>query len=242
MVSAMITGSNHHGKKLNDDFINEHGEEKLHLHPNPSNTQYQYLVESAGLGFRYRFVNVDGDHKHFRMALYGNGTFANRPHDEAEVTAMGDNKGINGGVISTLLVNKLAISLTTGAIKPFSYRETSKKIDINYGDAFNYSLSFGYLVYPRKYKSFDQTNINLYAEFLGKTYSDLSITQNGKQVDTRGHKGFIGGNYIEFRPAIQFIVKSNLRIDLATALPLVEQSYIRKYPLYQLNVQYYFFR
>jgi hypothetical protein len=242
MISGMVTGSNHHGKKLGEGFISQDGEQVLHANANPGDSKYPYLVESIGLGFRYRFVNVDGDHKHFRMALYGNGAYADRPHDEAEITAMGDNKGINGGLISTLLVNKLAISLTTGAIKPIPYREQAREVVLDYGNAFNYSLSFGYLVYPRKYKTFDQTNINLYAEFLGKKYGDLTITRNGERVDSHGHEGFKGGSYIEFRPAIQFIVKSNLRIDLGAALPLIRQSYIRNYPLYQLNVQYYFFR
>jgi hypothetical protein len=242
MISGMVTGSNHHGKKLGDSFISKDAEQNTHASPSPASAKYPYLTESIGIGFRYRFVNVDGDHRHFRMALYGNGTYANRPHDEAEVTAMGDNKGLSGGIISTVLVNKLAISLTTGAIKPFSYRESVRDLTLKYGNGFNYSLSFGYLVFPRKYKSFDQTNINLYAEFLGKTYDKLSIIYGGEQIPNHGHQGFNGGNYLEFRPAVQFIVKSNLRIDIATALPLVAQSYIRKYPLYQLNLQYYFFR
>lgn len=242
MVSAMVTGSNHHGKELGVTFIKNDAEQNVHLNPAPASTQYAYLAESAGLGFRYRFVNIDADHQHFRMALYSNGTYANRPHDEAEVTAMGDNKGISGGIISTVLVNKLAISLTTGAIKPFSYRERARDLELRYGNAYNYSLSFGYLLYPRRYKNFDQTNINLYAEFLGKTYSALSVYQGPNRVSDRGHADLMGRSYLEFRPAIQFIVKSNLRIDVATALPIMGKSYIRKYPAYQLNIQYYFFR
>ncbi len=50
-----------------------------------------------------------------------------------------------------------------------------------------------------------------------------------------------GGNYIELRPAVQFIVKSNLRIDLSTAVQLINRSYIRQYPLFLISLQYYLF-
>lgn len=238
MVNAMFTTSNHHYKTLPSNYIQKDINQNDYVSQTSSTNNY--LFESVNLGFRYRFLNADQDHSHFRMAIYGNGVYTKQPHDEAEVSLMGDNKGIGGGLISTILVNKLAVSLTTGFVKPFSYKEQSSKIGIDYGNAYNYSLSFGYLMYPRKYKSYNQTNINLYAEFLGKSYDALKIT-NGLNSVIATDNAYQKGNYIEFRPAIQFIVKSNLRIDLSTALPLVNKSYIRKYPLYLLNVQYYIF-
>lgn len=238
MVNAMVTTSNHHYKTLPSNFIQKDLNQNDYVSQTSSTNNY--LFESVNLGFRYRFLNVDKDHSHFRMAVYGNGVYAKQPHDEAEVSLMGDNKGVGGGLISTILVNKLAVSLTTGFVKPFSYKETSSKIGIDYGNAYNYSLSFGYLMYPRKYKSYNQTNINLYAEFLGKSYDALKIT-NGQNSVIATDNAYKKGNYIEFRPAIQFIVRSNLRIDLSTSVPLVNKSYIRKYPLYLLNVQYYIF-
>lgn len=240
MLNAMITGSNHHGKALPEGFVTTDTGTGPAVYPSPSSQRHNYLFESVNLGFRYRFLNLDGDHKHFRMALYGNGVYSSRPHDEAEVTLMGDNKGVGGGIISTLLIKKLAISFTGGMIRPFSYKESSG-LALHYHDAFNYSLSFGYLLFPFKYKNFKQTNVNLYAEFLGKSYEALSITENGKSVPHHNSEGFGRGNYIECRPAIQFIIRSNLRIDLATAIPLVNRSHIRQYPLYLLNLQYYFF-
>ncbi|MCD6019509.1 MAG: hypothetical protein K0S53_2630 [Bacteroidetes bacterium] len=239
MLNAMITTSNHHYKTLPANYIQKDANQKEYV-VQPSSPN-KYLFESINLGFRYRFMNFDQDHRHFRMALYGNGVYAQQPHDEAEVSLMGDNKGVGGGLISTVLLNKLAVSLTTGFVKPFSYKENSSAIALNYGNAYNYSLSFGYLIYPRKYKNYNQTNINLYAEFLGKAYDALTVTNNSYTVIATDEP-YQKGNYIEFRPAIQFIVKSNLRIDASTAFPLVNKSYIRKYPLYLLNVQYYFFR
>lgn len=240
MLSAMFTTSNHHYKSLPANFIQKDTNNVEYVPNNNTTTQkYNYAFEAINLGFRYRFLNKDGDHKHFRMALYGNGVYAFQPHDEAETTLMGDNKAIGGGIISTALINKLAISFTGGTIKPFAY--TQNQMAINYGNAYNYSLSFGYLVYPFKYKNFNQTNINLYVEFLGKSYDAMSITNNRKDVVLQNNKAYDNGNYIEFRPAIQFIVKSNLRIDCSTSLPIMNKSYIRNYPLCMLNIQYYIF-
>jgi hypothetical protein len=241
MVSAMFTTSNHHYKKLPSNFIHTDTNQVEVVQTNQAAKKYDYGFESINLGFRYRFLNLDGDHKHFRMSLYSNGVYAFQPHDEAETTLMGDNKAIGGGVISTLLIKKLAVSFTGGIIKPFAYKENASNVSINYGNAYNYSLSFGYLVYPFKYKNFNQTNINLYAEFLGKSYNGISITKNEKDIVTHHNNAFIAGNYVEFRPAIQFIIKSNLRLDFSTALPLVNRSYIRSYPMYLVNIQYYLF-
>ena len=241
MLSAMFTTSNHHYKKLPSNFIQTDTNEVETLQVNETAKKHDYSFESVNLGFRYRFLNLDGDHKHFRMALYSNGVYAFQPHDEAEITLMGDNKGVGGGIISTLLIKKLAVSFTGGIIKPFAYKENTSNVSINYGTAYNYSLSFGYLVYPFKYKNFNQTNINLYAEFLGKSYNSISITKNNKDVVTHHNNAFNSGNYIEFRPAIQLIVKSNLRLDFSSALPLVNRSYVRGYPTYLVNIQYYIF-
>lgn len=239
MLSAMFTTSNHHYKSLPANFIQSDSNNVEFVQNNQTLQKYNYAFEAINLGFRYRFLNKDGDHKHFRMALYGNGVYAFQPHDEAETTLMGDNKAIGGGIISTVLINKLAISFTGGVVKPFSYKE--KQTTINYGNAYNYSLSFGYLIYPFKYKNFNQTNINFYAEFIGKSYDAMSITNHNKDVFLQNNKSYSKGNYLEIRPSIQFIIKSNLRIDCSTALPLVNKSYIRNYPLYMLNLQYYIF-
>lgn len=190
---------------------------------------------------RFRFEDFSlASHSQFIAA---NGLYAEyvaaKDAGEAETTLMGDNKGIGGGIISTVLINKLAVSFTGGIVKPFSYNE--KQTRINYGNAYNYSLSFGYLIYPFKYKNFNQTNINFYAEFIGKSYDAMSITHHDKDVFLQNNKSYSKGNYIELRPAIQFIIKSNLRIDCSTAFPLVNKSYIRNYPLYMLNLQYYIF-
>ena len=87
----------------------------------------------------------------------------------------------------------------------------------------NYTLSFGKLMYPKKYKSYKQTNINLMVEFVGQT-----INENRK-------------SYLDVVPAIQFIINSQARIDLAYRQELVS-SILRTAPngVY-FNLYYTFF-
>jgi hypothetical protein len=66
-------------------------------------------------------------------------------------------------------------------------------------NAVNYSLSAGYLVLPRSYRSYEQTNLNLYVELLGKANTD----------------GVSRSQYLDIAPAIQFIFNSVTRLDLS---------------------------
>ena len=78
-------------------------------------------------------------------------------------------------------------------------------------------------MYPKKYTSFRQTNINLMLEFLGQT-----INQNGK-------------SYLDVVPSVQFIINSQARIDLGYRQELYN-SMIRSAPngIY-FNLEYNFF-
>ena len=51
-------------------------------------------------------------------------------------------------------------------------------------------------MYPNKYKSYKQTNINLMMEFMGQT-----LNQNGK-------------SFLDVVPSLQFIINSQARIDV----------------------------
>jgi hypothetical protein len=241
MITGSVVFSNHHGSSLPDNFVQNDGSIGPHTHGITKGKYYPYKNEAYGLGFRYRFFNRDGNHTHLRMAAYGNAVYSNQAHDEAEVNLMGDNTAAGGGMVMTYLKNKLAVSSTFGAIVPSSYSDRSKNITLQYGNAYNYSLSFGYLVLPFKYKSYDQTNLNVYAEFLGKSYDALKVKQNGSTILIDNVPAYAKGNYVEFRPALQLIVRSNLRIDFSRSFMLVSRSYIRTYPTYQFNIQYYFF-
>jgi len=241
MFTSTITFSNHHGLKLPDNFILNDGGIEEHTHGIDEGNKYPYRYESVGLGFRYRFLNIDEDHRHLRMAAYGNAVYSNQVHDEAETNLMGDNSGAGGGLITTYLIKKLAISLTAGAIIPKAYIDKQSSVKLKYGNAYNYSLSFGYLLFPLKYSNYNQTNVNIYSEFMGKSYGGMKIYKEEKNILIENVPSFEKGNYIDWRPAIQFIVKSNLRIDISGTFALMGRSYVRTYPSFNLNVQYYFF-
>ena len=66
-------------------------------------------------------------------------------------------------------------------------------------NALNYSLSAGYLLLPRTYKSYKQTNLNLYVELLGKSNLDQ----------------YRRNYYVDVAPAVQLIFNSTTRLDLS---------------------------
>jgi hypothetical protein len=257
-VMANIITSNHHNKILPRDLIN-------HVHDG-ANTSYFIKDQTRGLSYdyskpsinlyaKYRFLTNDGEHKHFRMAAYAEYSFAKTAHDEAEPNLMDDTKGFGAGLLTTYLKNKFAISLTSGFILPQAYKESvTEEFDINntfrpdfmlntkvvYGKALQYNLSMGYLLFPRNYENYNQANFNLYIEFIGKAYDAAKVYQNGEQLAINA-KGLKAGNYIEMHPGVQFIYKSNLRIDAGVGFNLINKSYARSYPMYMLAIQRYFY-
>jgi hypothetical protein len=60
----------------------------------------------------------------------------------------------------------------------------------------NYSLSAGYLVFPREYTDYKQLNLNLYAELLAQ-----------QSIDRKAH-------YVDLAPAVQLIFNSNTKLNL----------------------------
>ncbi|MBK7309940.1 MAG: hypothetical protein IPI93_03890 [Sphingobacteriaceae bacterium] len=68
----------------------------------------------------------------------------------------------------------------------------------------------------------------------------MKVYQNNNRILIQNVPAFERGNYIEFRPAIQLIIKSSLRIDLSRSFTLLNRSYVRTYPAYNFNIQYYF--
>jgi hypothetical protein len=70
-------------------------------------------------------------------------------------------------------------------------------------NAVNYTLSFGKLMLPKEYTSFNQTNVNLMLEMLGQTNLNKGYT------------------YIDIAPSVQFIFLSKMRVDVGYRHPLV---------------------
>jgi len=190
----------------------------LHINMYASNMHQEYLkFEGASLYLKYRFLSMDHSHKHFRMAAYLKSSLINNKIQYHDLNLSGDNSGIGVGIVATQLLNKLAVSFTGGYIKAIN-NINNDLVSGQPTQAFNYSLSSGYLVLPIKYKNYNQPNFNLYAEFLGKY-----------NPETEEH-------FIDFAPALQVIIKSKMRVDFAyrrqiagTMLRINNQEFILKF-------------
>ena len=162
-----------------------------------SNETSEMKLEGGSFYAKYRFFSTDDLHSHFRLAGFGRISFNNSLINEEEIETMGNNSGYETGFVATKLINKLAISSSLSFEKVFDNKPNYGFPTLQSDNATNYTLSFGKLVYPKKYTSFKQTNINLMAEFLGQT-----LNGNGK-------------SFLDIAPSIQFIINSQARIDLA---------------------------
>jgi len=241
--------SNHHGEDFPKEFPFHNTPERGAIYP--------YKFNGAHLYLKYRFLTLDGQNKHLRVAVYGEGAYVNTTHHESEPNLeMGDNSGIGGGAIATWLNNKLAVSLTIGYIKPFHAEGYSPDpihslppvpVDVRYGEALHYAFSLGYLIYPVQYRDYRQTNINLYLECRGKYFNHAEVTLFHKQPNEyvlstlRYPKALQTGFFADISPGIQFIVRSNLRIDFSTTFRMLGFSYARLYPVYTIGIQRYFY-
>jgi hypothetical protein len=188
-----------------------------------SNRNNQFAAEGAGLYAKYRFFSTDDLNSHFRLAAFGRYSFNNSDIHQDQIEIMGQNTGFETGLVATKLIKKVAISSSLSFEKAFDNQPNYPFPSELGNNATNYTLSFGKLMYPKKYTSFKQTNINFMIEFVGQT-----INENGK-------------SYLDVVPAIQFIFNSQARLDLAYRRELMS-SMMRTAPngIY-LNLEYNFF-
>jgi len=249
-LSLFLTAlsSNHHGDKMPEEFP---------FHNTPERGKfYPYKFNGFHLYGKYRVLSLDHQNEHFRMAAYAEAAKVKTTHHETEPDLeMGDNSGWGFGLITTLLKNKFAGSLTAGAILPSAYLGSSPDpissmpdipIRVYYGKAITYSLSFGYLLLPRKYESYDQGNLNFYLTFKGKYYDaakvDIFVGMPNEYylINDQYPKALQRNYFVDISPGIQYIVRSNLRIDFSTSFRCLGFSYAKLYPVYTLGVQRYF--
>lgn len=253
-VWAQASFSNHHDKNLPQNLITHthSGNNTLHyINQIPYGNEYPYLFGGVQLYGKYRFYSFDGQQTHLRMALYGQYSSGKTAHDEAEPSLNGDNAGYGTGIIITQLYHRLAVSLTSGFIFPEKYTEVinlgklygyaTQETIINYGRSINYSLSFGYLLYPSTYTSYKQDNYNIYLELLGKSYPEAEIIQDNHRIEVLSPP-LKANHYMDAYLGLQRIASSNTRMELAIGFPFVKRSYTHFYPVFNLAVQHYFFR
>ena len=169
----------------------------LHAAAFISNRNKNLVTEGGSIYAKYRFLSKDDLHQHFRMAAFGRLSLNNSDIHQEEINTMGHNSGFETGIVATQLINKIAISASSSFEKATNNSQTYKFPASQSNSATNYTLSFGRLMYPNKYKSYKQTNINLMMEFMGQT-----LNQNGK-------------SFLDIVPSLQFIINSQARIDVA---------------------------
>lgn len=237
MLTETFSFSNHHSPRLPDGFIQHDPLGNPYTDGVKRGSPYPYLFESLDVNIKYRFLSHDSEHKHFRMAAYLDLAGGNEAHYEAEPELIGDNGGAGAGLIATLLLHKFAASINTGGIVPSDYTDAFSGVVISYGKAAYLNLSLGYLVYPGTYRSYNQTNINLYAEFQCKAYDGMVISENGKEVMIQNVPALESGSYVEFRPSVQFIIRSNTRIDLCVATHIYNRSWAHNDPAFFFTLQ-----
>jgi hypothetical protein len=180
-------------------------------------------AEGGSFMAKYRFFSSDDLNSHFRMAAYGRYSFNRADFHQEQIEILGHNTGFETGIIATKLIHKLAISSSISFEKAFDNKPNYSFPNAIGNNATNYTLSFGKLMYPKKYTSFKQTNINLMVEFVGQT-----INENGK-------------SFLDVVPAIQFIFNSQARLDLAYRQELIN-SMLRTAPNgFYFNLYYTFF-
>jgi hypothetical protein len=251
-VYVTVSGSNHHNKQLPADLITHthNGNQTYYFtHNIKRGVNYPFLFNGVNLYAKYRFISIDKKNEHLRLALYGEWSKLNTAHDEAEPNLLDDTGGYGGGIIVTWLKNRFASSVTTGFIRPDSYSEVQPDFTggpdlptyIKYGNAIRYNLSMGYRIWPKHYIDYDQPNLNVYVEFQGKKYDASEVVQNGVLIETEA-VALVGNNYIEMHPGIQYIVKSNLRLEASVGFGFINRSYVHFTPLWTFALQRYFYR
>lgn len=196
---------------------------------------HPYRFTGLRLYSQFKFLNIDGPNRHFRMAAYqvisGNRT----THNFAEPNLMHRNAGLGAGFIATGLWKRTAVSLRSGFVMPFGFKEKNSNRYFRSGNALDYALSVGYLVYPKKYTNYKQLNINFYLEFMGKIHGEARIKEGNRLYYSGNYPELRKGSYLEARPGIQFILQSRVRLGLSSALPLLGRTETMEYPQFQVN-------
>ncbi|GIZ10351.1 hypothetical protein [Flavobacterium sp. UMI-01] len=188
-----------------------------------SNRTDAFQFEGASIYAKYRFFSIDDVHSHFRVAGFGRYSINNAEIAQEQIETMRHNSGYELGLVATQLLGKVAISSSVSFEKAFNNGNRHNFPVMQSDNATNYTLSFGKLMYPKKYTNFKETNINLMLEFVGQT-----LNGNGK-------------SYLDAVPSLQFIINSQARIDLSYKRQLLSSMDRLSPNGFSLNVEYTFF-
>ncbi|RYU89521.1 hypothetical protein EWM62_14475 [Mucilaginibacter terrigena] len=189
-----------------------------------SSNFYQRSQRFEGGSFyaKYRFLSVDTVQAHFRGAIFGKVGVSRNPYMMQEIALEGDNSGLQGGVIFTKLIHKLAFSGSASYLRGLNSANDKGAIAGAKG-SLAYTISAGYLLLPKNYTSYNQVNLNLYAELLGKT-----------------NPGY-AQSYLDVAPALQLIFNSVCRLDFSYRTPLYNNMQRNSANMYLVRFEYNFF-
>jgi hypothetical protein len=185
--------------------------------------QTQQHFEGGSVYAKYRFLSIDSVQKHFRGAIFAKVSDINNPLVNQEIALEGDNSGFQTGVVFTQLLHKLALSASASYLRAFDNRGGYTLPVANARDEVGYTLSAGYLLFPKKYENYNQVNLNIYAELLGKT-----------------NPGY-GQSYLDVAPAVQLIFNSVFRVDFSYRTPLYNNMVRTSQNTYLVRLEYNLF-
>ena len=184
--------------------------------------QNQQRFEGGSVYAKYRFLSIDSVQKHFRGAVFVKVADISNPLRNQEISLEGDNTGFQTGVVFTKLVHKLALSASASYLHAYDNRGYNLP-DGNAHDAAGYTLSAGYLLLPKSYQNYNQVNLNIYAELLGKA-----------------NPGY-GQSYLDVAPALQLIFNSVFRVDFSYRTPLYNDMVRTSQNTYLVRLEYNLF-
>jgi hypothetical protein len=185
--------------------------------------QNKQHFEGGSAYAKYRFLSIDSVQKHFRGAVFTKFSTISNPLVNQEISLEGDNSGFQTGVVFTQLLHKLALSASASYLHAFDNRGGYTLPLGNAYDAIGYTLSAGYLLFPKSYNNYKQVNVNVYAELLGKN-----------------NPGY-GQSYLDAAPAVQLIFNSVFRVDFSYRTPIYNSMVRTSQNTYLVRLEYNLF-
>jgi hypothetical protein len=160
------------------------------------------------------------------MAAFGMAGYSKNHLDHNEINLMmGEQSGVQAGLIATQLWNKLAVSGTVSWNEVLDEKRNEVIHDGHYAfQAVNYSLSAGYLLLPFEYKDYNQTNLNLYVELLGS-----------RNINFAREKYFV-----DLAPSVQAIFNSTAKLNVGYRFQLSSDIYRLTKNSYLVSFEYLF--
>ena len=185
--------------------------------------QNRQHFEGGSVYGKYRFLSVDSVQKHFRGAVFARVSDINNPLVNQEISLEGDNSGLQTGVVFTQLLHKLALSGSASYLHAFNNAGGNYLPQQNAGNAIGYTFSAGYLLLPKAYNNYNQVNLNVYAELLGKANPGYEQS------------------YMDIAPAVQLIFNSVFRVDFSYRTPLYNNMVRNSQNTYLVRLEYNLF-